>query len=201
MDILSASMDSYDLSPLHHWSLKDYLEENLDFCHELEAAGVTTSSGETTLGQLLEQHFCEGQDDTGWKLEEPNNCKEECDTTAKTSHTPELETTHIEPKYKEYATVEARVKSFKGLKMKLPKKRTRFAEAGLFYMGLQDHVQCFCCGGTLRDWKKGLDPFEEHAGWYGSCPFIKAIKGQEFVDSFCKSADSFAPYLRQAYPV
>ena len=94
-----------------------------------------------------------------------------------------------EPKYKQYATVESRVKSFKGAK--IPQRRKLLAEAGLFYMGMKDHVQCFYCGGTLRDWKKGLDPFYEHTGWYENCFFIKAIKGQEFVESCGKSPELF----------
>lgn len=134
-------------------------------------------------------HFCEGGEDvTGWLMNPPKKNTEadehtECD----------------EPKYKQYSTVESRVKSFKGTKF--PQRRQLFAEAGLFYMGIKDHVQCFYCGGTLSDWKKGLDPFYEHAGWYQNCLFIKAIKGQEFVKSSSKSTESFVPYMRQAYPV
>ena len=133
---------------------------------------------------LMSEHYCGGEDVTGWSI---NPCKKPTEAD--------------EPKYKEYSTVESRIKSFKGVKAKFPQPRKVFAEAGLFYMGAKDHVQCFYCGGTLRDWKKGLDPFYEHAGWYENCLFIKAIKGDEFVKSCSKSTESFAPYMQQSYPV
>ena len=112
-----------------------------------------------------------------------------------------VESSSEEPKFPQYSTAEARLKTYKGLQKKLPVKRKVFAEAGFMYMGVDDHVQCFYCGGTLKDWKKGLDPFYEHAGWYGNCLFIKAIKGQEFVNSCSKTNDSFVPYVSQSYPV
>ena len=147
------------------------LKELLDGCFE-----------HNQLDNLMSMHFCDGEDVTGSRINHrPKNTKD------------------AEPKYKQFATVDSRVKSFKGVKM--PQRRQLFAEAGFFYMGVKDHVQCFCCGGTLRDWKKGLDPFYEHAGWYRSCCFIKAIKGQEFVESCGKSPESFMPYIQQAYPV
>ena len=135
------------------------------------------------LDDLMSLHYCdEGEDETGWRINQIN----------KKAHPDE-------PKFKEFLTVECRQKSFKGTK--IPQRRQVMAEAGLFYMGKKDHVQCFYCGGTLRDWKKGLDPFYEHAGWYPSCLFIKAVKGQEFVESCGKSTETFMPYMRQAYPV
>ena len=148
------------------------LKELLDGCFE-----------HNQLDNLMSMHFCDGEDVTGSRINHrPKNTKD------------------AEPKYKQFATVDSRVKSFKGAP-KIPQRRQLFAEAGFFYMGVKDHVQCFCCGGTLRDWKKGLDPFYEHAGWYRSCCFIKAVKGQEFVESCGKSPESFMPYIQQAYPV
>ena len=135
------------------------------------------------LVDMTSLHYGDGGEDvTGWRI---TPCQKK--------------TEDAEPKYRQFTTVDSRVKTFKGVK--IPQKRQLLAEAGLFYMGVKDHVQCFCCGGTLRDWKKGLDPFYEHAGWYGHCLFMKAIRGQEFVESCSKSAEAFVPYIQQAYPV
>ena len=112
---------------------------------------------------ILSEHYCEGEDVTGSKIN-----------------------INSEPKYKNYDTVEARSKSFKGIKSKLFRKRNTFAEAGFFYTGVHDNVQCFYCGGTLENCDSRDNPFEEHAGWYGKCLFIRAVKGQEFVDAFRK---------------
>ena len=179
-----------------------------------------------SLEEFLQQHLGEGEDVTGWKKQpevamvdetqqhdlstllsiwdETNGAGE--DVTGwkinSTPKQPEVTVPTDEPKHTEYSTVESRVKSFKGMKTKLPVKRQVFAEAGFFYMGVKDHVQCFYCGGALRDWKKGLNPYQEHAGWYGSqCLFLRAVKGKEFAESFGKSEDGFYPYTIQSYPV
>ena len=180
--------------------LDDFLQKHL--CEGDDVTGCqklpeVSKVGDFSLDQLLhhpelmlmwEDSVPRGEDVTGWKV---NVAPKE----------PEVVPTD-EPKFMKYATVETRVQSFKEMKIRLPKKRQQFAEAGFFYTGVKDHVQCFFCGGTLSDWKKGLDPYKEHAGWYGSkCLFIKAVKGQEFVDSFSKSVDNFYPYIQQSYPV
>lgn len=141
------------------------------------------------LANIVAQHFCNDQDVAGSITTQPKQMPEESEDT--TLHIGQKDKTNAEPKYKEYATVEAREKSFKGLKKKLPKKRKMFAEAGFFYKGVYDHVQCFYCGGELKDLQAGDNPFEEHAGWYGDCLFIKAVKGEEFVKSFSEPVRAY----------
>uniref|UniRef100_A0A8B9UYM7 RING-type E3 ubiquitin transferase n=1 Tax=Anas zonorhyncha TaxID=75864 RepID=A0A8B9UYM7_9AVES len=40
------------------------------------------------------------------------------------------------------------------------------AEAGFYFVGPGDHVQCFCCGGILKDWKAGDCPMVEHLKFF-----------------------------------
>lgn len=47
------------------------------------------------------------------------------------------------------------------------------AKAGFYYLGQGDRVRCAFCSGTLRNWKHGDDPFEEHKKYFGKCRFVK----------------------------
>ena len=38
--------------------------------------------------------------------------------------------------------------------------------------GKKDLVRCFYCGGGLRDWEQGDNPWEEHARWHPSCGLV-----------------------------
>ncbi|NXJ89720.1 BIR7B protein, partial [Corythaixoides concolor] len=46
------------------------------------------------------------------------------------------------------------------------------AKAGFFFVGPRDEVQCFCCGGVLKDWRPGDCPIVEHLKFFPSCKFI-----------------------------
>ncbi|XP_013795608.2 baculoviral IAP repeat-containing protein 7 isoform X3 [Apteryx mantelli] len=46
------------------------------------------------------------------------------------------------------------------------------ARAGFFFVGPGDEVQCFCCGGILKDWVPGDCPVVEHLKFFPSCKFI-----------------------------
>ncbi|XP_063841797.1 baculoviral IAP repeat-containing protein 3-like [Scylla paramamosain] len=49
----------------------------------------------------------------------------------------------------------------------------KLSDAGFFYTGISDFVQCFHCGGGLFAWRKEDDPFADHARHYPSCNFIR----------------------------
>ncbi|NXU32195.1 BIR7B protein, partial [Thalassarche chlororhynchos] len=45
-------------------------------------------------------------------------------------------------------------------------------KAGFFFVGPRDEVQCFCCGGVLKDWGPGDCPITEHLKFFPSCKFV-----------------------------
>uniref|UniRef100_A0A8C6ZIS9 RING-type E3 ubiquitin transferase n=1 Tax=Nothoprocta perdicaria TaxID=30464 RepID=A0A8C6ZIS9_NOTPE len=47
------------------------------------------------------------------------------------------------------------------------------AKAGFFFVGPGDEVQCFCCGGILKDWVPGDCPIVEHLRFFPSCKFVR----------------------------
>ncbi|KAH3725741.1 hypothetical protein DPMN_051590 [Dreissena polymorpha] len=54
--------------------------------------------------------------------------------------------------------------------------------AGLYYTGTGDEVRCFQCGGGMRNWKQGDDPWMEHAYWFPDCEYVRQRRGQDFID-------------------
>src|SRR5258705_7161883 len=88
---------------------------------------------------------------------------------------------NVQSRYPEYSSIDLREKSFKDW----PHEQTpkEMAEAGFFYSGLSDHGKCFFCGGGLRNFTNGDDPWREHAYWYFRCRYVRNIKGIEYVKS------------------
>lgn len=85
------------------------------------------------------------------------------------------------PSFPQYATKESRINTFKEWPLSIKQKPDELAEAGFFYIGKGDQTMCFLCGGGLKDWLEGDDPWEQHARWFPKCSFVLMVKGREFV--------------------
>lgn len=46
--------------------------------------------------------------------------------------------------------------------------------------GKGDTVKCYFCGGWLRKWEAGDDPWEAHAIWYPFCIHLVLAKSPKF---------------------
>ncbi|KAG0721610.1 Death-associated inhibitor of apoptosis 2 [Chionoecetes opilio] len=57
----------------------------------------------------------------------------------------------------------------------------QLAEAGFFYTGLSDFIQCFHCGGGLFGWRADDDLFADHARYYPCCNFIRNKRSEQGV--------------------
>lgn len=51
----------------------------------------------------------------------------------------------------------------------------------VFISGYGDYTRCFFCGGGLRNWEAGDDPWVEHARWFPKCAFLRQNKGDNYV--------------------
>lgn len=84
-------------------------------------------------------------------------------------------------KYPEYWNEYSRYNSFNlGWPLNKPDAR-QMANAGFFYTGYKDCVNCFSCGGGLKDWLQHYNPWIQHAIYYNDCQFVKLMKGIDFV--------------------
>lgn len=79
-----------------------------------------------------------------------------------------------------YDTLQSRQESFVAWTYGGIVSSKQLASAGFFYTNLDDKTICFSCGGGIKDWVKGDDPWVEHAFYFSKCAFVKDIKGVEF---------------------
>ncbi|XP_048768014.2 baculoviral IAP repeat-containing protein 7-A-like [Ostrea edulis] len=89
-----------------------------------------------------------------------------------------LQTEHSEYKKQKtilkYSSFEERLKSYTiswpGTEFQDP---VQMANAGFFYLGYGDHVQCFCCNIHLSSWDSQDIPIQEHARWNSRCGHLR----------------------------
>ncbi|XP_023251657.1 E3 ubiquitin-protein ligase XIAP isoform X1 [Seriola lalandi dorsalis] len=67
---------------------------------------------------------------------------------------------------------EARLQTFSSWPSTAPVTPQDLAQAGLYYLGESDRVQCFCCGGMLGGWEAGDTAWGEHTKHFPNCFFI-----------------------------
>ncbi|KAJ7417498.1 baculoviral IAP repeat-containing protein 7 isoform X1 [Willisornis vidua] len=65
-----------------------------------------------------------------------------------------------------------RLRTFRRWPRTSPVSARDLVEAGFFCVGPRDEVQCFCCGGVLKDWRPGDCPIIEHLNFFPSCKYI-----------------------------
>ncbi len=70
-----------------------------------------------------------------------------------------------------------RRKSFRGYTSEHVVHAHDLAKSGFFFLGNSDRVQCFSCGGVLRNWKPGDDVKREHARHFPTC---RMVQNREF---------------------
>ncbi|OQV22200.1 E3 ubiquitin-protein ligase XIAP [Hypsibius exemplaris] len=68
---------------------------------------------------------------------------------------------------------ECRLMSFRKWPVSAPVSADRLARAGFFYLGRDDAVRCFSCGGILENWNYGDDVMKKHRKSFPSCHFIQ----------------------------
>lgn len=100
--------------------------------------------------------------------------------------------------YPEYAIEAARCRSFAEWPRTMKQKPKELAEAGFFYTGVGDRVNCFSCGGGLKDWDENDDPWEQHAQWLSKCRYLKLMKGQAFIDAVIAKSNRAAEKSEEA---
>lgn len=78
----------------------------------------------------------------------------------------------IYPKVPHMKSEKARLQTFSSWPPSAPARRRDLAQAGLYYLGQRDQVQCFCCGGMLTGWEPGDSAWGEHTKHFPNCFFI-----------------------------
>ncbi|XP_054890693.1 E3 ubiquitin-protein ligase XIAP [Poeciliopsis prolifica] len=76
------------------------------------------------------------------------------------------------PRIPHMKSEQARLDTFSSWPSNSPVRPSDLAQAGFYYLGQDDRVECFCCGNKLNSWENGDRPWEEHAKHYPNCFFI-----------------------------
>lgn len=90
------------------------------------------------------------------------------------------------PQNDDYNTFESRLCTFETWPKALAQTPGKLADAGFFYMGFGDAVECFSCGICFRDWEPQDDPWIEHAKASPRCNYVLMVKGEDFIER-CRS--------------
>lgn len=86
-----------------------------------------------------------------------------------------------DPLYPQYSTKASRLTTYSLWPRGLSQRPQELVDAGFYYTGKGDRVVCFHCGGGLKDWDQGDQPWVEHAKWFQKCHFLTFVKGHDFV--------------------
>lgn len=87
------------------------------------------------------------------------------------------------PRYPNYEPLQVRISSYQGWPSYLNQTPRDMALAGFLFAGYNNYTRCFQCGGGLRNWEAGDDPWVEHARWFPQCSFVRQNRGQRFIDA------------------
>ncbi|XP_044283380.1 E3 ubiquitin-protein ligase XIAP [Varanus komodoensis] len=67
---------------------------------------------------------------------------------------------------------EMRLRTFHNWPSYAPVTPKELAKAGLYYTGTDDEVECFCCGGKLKNWEPCDQAWSEHRRHFPRCFFV-----------------------------
>ena len=95
------------------------------------------------------------------------------------------------PTHPGYTSFHSRLKSFEHFPSNFFQNKYALAECGLKYTGVEDIVECFCCGLILYNWKREDDVWIEHCRYNPKCIYVLLMKGNLFVQKvlskYCKN--------------
>lgn len=94
------------------------------------------------------------------------------------------------PTFPDYVSLDKRIESYKDWPISIKQRPRVLSEAGFYYTGKGDKTVCFYCGGGLKNWEEGDDPWEQHAKWFSSCGFLLLQKGQKFIADVCNHTNA-----------
>ncbi|XP_038631262.1 E3 ubiquitin-protein ligase XIAP-like [Scyliorhinus canicula] len=101
---------------------------------------------------------------------------------------------HLRPKNPAMCSEEARLKTFTTWPSYVIVTPRELAKAGLYYINKDDQVQCFCCGGLMKNWEPGDRAMSEHKRHFPMCAFVSGHSvGNIPIDSNCSRTDVNQP--------
>ncbi|XP_067853233.1 E3 ubiquitin-protein ligase XIAP-like [Heptranchias perlo] len=101
---------------------------------------------------------------------------------------------HLRPRNLAMCCEEARLQTFNTWPSYGIVTPRELAKAGLYYTCRDDQVQCFCCGGLMKNWEPGDRAMSEHKRHFPMCSFVLGHSvGNVPIDPNCNTADVNQP--------
>lgn len=89
-----------------------------------------------------------------------------------------------------FSSFSSRLKTFKLFPSITSQNKYTLSECGLKHSGVDDVVECFCCGLILYNWERLDDPWIEHCRFSPRCLYVILMKGNQYVQNiiskYCK---------------
>ncbi|XP_015376637.1 PREDICTED: death-associated inhibitor of apoptosis 2-like, partial [Diuraphis noxia] len=76
------------------------------------------------------------------------------------------------PTHSGYSSIYSRLRSLEHFPLNCFQNKYALAECGLKYTGVEDIVECFCCGLILHNWKREDDVWIEHCRYNPKCIYV-----------------------------
>ncbi|XP_054842283.1 baculoviral IAP repeat-containing protein 1 [Eublepharis macularius] len=103
---------------------------------------------------------------------------------------------------KDYKSVEVRLESFACWPSYAQDVQPALlANAGFFFTGIKDTVQCFACNGCLGNWKDEDDPWKEHAKWFPECEFLQKEKSRDEIKAYIRNYCGFVGITGKCFSI
>lgn len=85
------------------------------------------------------------------------------------------ESVTYKPKHSRMADLKKRLETYRYWPV-ISQSIQQLAECGFFYIDIEDHVECFFCGGRVGDWEPFDNPWKVHSKLYPRCGFVNLEK-------------------------
>lgn len=105
------------------------------------------------------------------------------------------------PDHPRFINYEDRLQTFQEWPMAMPHTKEELANAGFCYIGVGDQVFCFCCSGTIGEWREGHNPWRRHAETGNRCVFLLHHKGPAFIKHCLEAAQKSIVKVHDSSPV
>lgn len=111
------------------------------------------------------------------------NCEDECGTGDMNT----IKHQYLKVSNPKYAIHDNRMKSFKSWPNGYSYYQIQnLCDAGFYYTGISDKIQCFLCGVRLSNWNDSEIPLDQHIVWAPNCTLLKILKGKEYIEDIRK---------------
>ncbi|XP_022160560.1 E3 ubiquitin-protein ligase XIAP-like [Myzus persicae] len=105
--------------------------------------------------------------------------------------------------YPEFSSFHSRLKTYKKFPENSFQNKYDLSECGLKYSGIDDIVECFCCGLILHNWEKLDNPWIEHCRYNPNCIYVLLMRGNQFVQKilakYCKTEHNMCTCENMSY--